>query len=484
VTAPVRPWVVFSATSVGVVIASLNVSMVAVALPALVADLGATSLGANWILLSYMVVTTVLILSFGSLSDHIGRRRVFVAGMAVFAVCSLACALSTEVPVMIVSRIGQAIGAAAVITNSTALLVDVFPKRTVSLALGYNLAVASAANALGPLIAGLLVTLSGWRWVFGILVPLGVVGFAWAWFAVPRDEGSAGPRRYHAISSALLFLFLGTLLFVLSDSTADWSTPAPWAYGGTAIAAGVLFFVVQVRSRHPLLDLDILRNRARALGYSANFFMSTGRFVVVILASLYIQGALDGSALDAGYAIFPLAAGLMVGSGVSGWWARVASARLVSSVGCFVCALGMAVLIARSFTDIPIFMQLGLVLVGLGNGVFMTPNTAEILGGVLPSQRGVANGLRSMLQNTGQTVSTALALAVLTAGLSTVGRNAVFSGRLTELSADEIDTFVGGFRAALALLLVLALVAATLSIVRGPGGRTTQPDVRPVPNDV
>jgi EmrB/QacA subfamily drug resistance transporter len=461
---------VFSATSVGLIMTAVNASMLVVALPAVVSDLGATAAQANWILLSYMLVTTVLILSFGRLSDLLGRRRIYLAGLIVLTLSSLACALAGNVELLIAFRIAQAIGAAAVITNSTALLIDHFPSRSLSLGLGYNVAVASAANVLGPVLGGVLVAVLDWRAVFGVIVPIGILGIAWAWLAVPKDEIRMTARHFNIVSTSLLLVSLTTLLlFITEGSTRGWAESATLIYVAVSLASGATFLVIQFNARYPLIDMLVLRHRARALAYAANFFMSTGRFVVVVLASLYIQAALGGTALDAGLAIFPLAAGLMVGSPLSGWLARSYSARTISSSGCLACAVGIGVLIWASLPDAPPLMQLGLVLAGLGNGLFMTPNTTELMASVPSNLRGVANGLRSMLQNSGQAVSTAVALAIVTTGLSSVAKVAVYDGSLTLLSAGDVDIFVHGYHAALVVLLVLALLAGVLSLLRASG---------------
>ena len=179
-------WRVFSVTTLGVILTAVNSSTLDVALPTVARHFNATPSQASWILLSYMLVNTVLILAFGRLADLLGRRLLYIAGLAVFTVASLGCGFAPSADVLIVLRALQAVGAASVVTNTTALLVDAFPPRLLSIGLGMNITAISASQVAGPLVGGAMVTWFGWRAVFLFNVPTGLVGVVWGLIVLRR----------------------------------------------------------------------------------------------------------------------------------------------------------------------------------------------------------------------------------------------------------------------------------------------------------
>ena len=187
-------WTVFSVTSLGVLLTGLNASTLDVALPTVVRHFDASATAASWILLSYLLVSTILILPFGRLADIIGRRRLYLAGLAVLTLSSLIAGAAPNVGVLIAARIGQAVGAASIQANVTAILTDAFPTRKLSLALGLNVTVAGVGLVAGPALGGVLVDSVGWRSVFWFNVPFGVLGLVWAALAL-RELPRKGERE-------------------------------------------------------------------------------------------------------------------------------------------------------------------------------------------------------------------------------------------------------------------------------------------------
>ncbi|MPQ99129.1 MFS transporter [Modestobacter sp. I12A-02628] len=471
------PWRVLAATSIGVVLTFLNTSSLDVALPSVVRHFDAGPTAAAWVLLSYMLAVTVLVLALGRLSDLLGRRRVYLTGLAVVTVASLGCALSPDVGVLIGMRVGQAIGAAAVITSTSAILADAFPAEQLPVALGLNATVAATGALIGPVAGGLLVSLGGWSAVFWPVVPLGLLALGASALTVPPSPPRRAGERFDLLGAALSLLGLGGLVVAVSSGgSLGWTDPLVLTAAGAAVVALPLFVVVQARGRHPLLDLGLLTDRARGMAYLAGFLLSVAQFAVVLLVSLFLQ-AQDGlSAVDAGLCVLPVAVGTVLTAPLAGRLARRFPARALSTVGLLLVAAGLLVLAVVLRPSAGVLLTVPLTMIGAGTGLFMTPNTSAILASVPAGRRGAANGVRSMLQNAGFVLSTALTLAVVTAGLEPAAREAVYSGMLSELPGAAGDAFVTGSRAALLVLGVLCLGAVAASLSRG----APQPTPRPV----
>ncbi|MGW8375330.1 DHA2 family efflux MFS transporter permease subunit [Streptomyces sp. ODS28] len=468
-TAP-RLWQIQVVAGLGGFLAGVNTSTMDVALPTVSSHFGASASAASWTLLSYMLVTTVLLFPFGRVADMIGRRRMYLAGTALLTVGSLLCGLAPGIGWLIAFRCLQAVGAAALLCNITALLTDAFPARRLPTALGINVTVAAMAQVLGPALGGVLASGLGWRAVFWFNVPIGVTGLIWA--ALILRPGTAHRSRgesFDYLGAALSTLALGGLVLALSEGGAQGWTSAP-------VLAGLLLFVLftplflmaQARRRHPLIDLSLFADRARAMAYLALFLMAMAYFAVVLLMSLYLQAASGMPPYQAGLHVLYVALAMAIASPIAGRLRDRFSARALSSSGLLVSAAGLfalSVLIAPSMNSAA--LTACLVAVGAGVGLFMTPNTSSIMESVPAQRRGIANGVRQTAQNAGYAVSTALALAVVTSGLPAATKEAAYAGSVSSLSPHTMDLFTNGYRWALLTLGATCVLALIASLSRG-----------------
>lgn len=473
-------WRVLSVTTLGVILTGLNSSTLDVGLPSVTRHFGATPSQASWFLLSYMLVNTVLILVFGRLADLLGRRRLYVAGLGVFTAASLGCGLAPHANVLIALRAVQAVGAAAIVTNTTAQIVDAFPRRLVGLALGLNVTTVAAAKVAGPVVGGAFVTALGWRWVFLFNVPVGVVGLIWAMVALRPAPAAAPDARFDVPGAVLSAVWLSGLVLTLTQGSTDGWLTAPVIAAAIATAVAFpAFLIVQSRRRDALVDLDLFRNRERAMAYLATFLLAVARLALVLLASLFLQAAQGVDAFTAGVRVTPLAIGMMIAAPVSGRLAARIQPRILSTVGASLVASGLLVVALRLSPSSGYLLTGGsLLAVGIGTGLFLPPNTSAIMASIGPESRGVANGVRSMLQSTGGLTSTAMALAIVTSPLSSVEKRAAYSGTLSRLPGRDLSAFIGGYRVALLVLFGLCVVAALASLLRGQstaGAATRRP---------
>ena len=466
-------WRVLSVTSLGVLLAGTNTSTLDVALPVVARHFSANATQASWIVLSYMLVNTILILVFGRVADMVGRRRLYMVGLAILTGSSVLCGFAPSAFVLAVCRALQAVGAAAIITNTTALLTDAFPRRLLSTGLSFNVTAASAAQVAGPIVGGALATALGWRAVFWFNVPFGVAGLLWAMRTLHADPPRRTREPFDMVGAALTFTLVGGLILALSEGGAlGWSNPLVVVGVVLFVASLPIFIITQRRRRYPMLDLSVFSDRERSMAYASNLLMAVARFAVVLLIALYLQAASGADPFQAGLRVIPVAGGMVLASPVAGRLAKRYPARWLSSTGMAIAAAGLAVLAATisPSLDYPVIGGC-LLAIGIGTGIFMTPNTSSIMGSIEPGRRGIANGVRSMLQNTGYAVSTAMSLAIVTSPLTPGQKQAAYAGTLSRLSPHALDNFTGGYRTALAVLAGICVLGMVLSLARnGPLG--------------
>jgi EmrB/QacA subfamily drug resistance transporter len=459
-------WWAFSCTSLGMLLATINSGTLIIALPDLERALGTSILQLVWVILAYMIASTVLVLTAGRLSDLFGRKKAYVGGFVLFALASLGAGFAGSGTELILWRIVQGIGGAFLFANAAALVTDAFPREQLGLAMGTNTMVAAVGLVIGPVLGGALVAIS-WHWVFWFNVPLGLAGAAWGASVLHELARQDAARGLDLPGTAVFVTGLtGLVLGVSKGGLSGWSDPV--VIGG--IAAGIvllpLFVVIEHRGRAPMLDLAIFRNRLFAAATAAAFINGLSRFALLFLFVFYYQGAQGDDPITAGIKLAPMALGMLVSSPAAGLWADRRGSRSLAAWGMVVTAIGLAAM-TMLHADSP-YWQGGvwLGLVGIGSGMFNSPNTAAMMGTVPPNRRGIAAGARVMLQNTGAVLSIAFVLAIVT---STVPKDVlfkIFSGLASGLTSAQLDPFIHNMHTALWVLAVVSIVGAGVSLLR------------------
>jgi EmrB/QacA subfamily drug resistance transporter len=458
-----RGWAVLVVTTFGSLLIFVNSTATNVALPAISADLRVAAATADWVLLSFMLTLSMSVLVVSRISDMVGRRRIYLAGLAVLVVSSVAAAFADSVGLLAALRGVQGVAAAIIITGATAVISDVFPAHRLAGALSINIMMASVAGMLGPLVGAVLLDAFGWRALFLVNVPFGLVALALAAKVLPHDRRAPAPGESLDVPGAILSAVgLACLLLAVNRSSA-WGVGDPRVLGLGAAAVVVLgaFVVVERRAARPLVDLGLVADRNRALAYATAFLMALPQAASLVLVVLYQQTVLGAPSIEAGVAATVTAAALVVTSPIAGVLARFLTPRSVSSAGCLLAAVGYLLLgLSMTGTGAGVVFHLGLVLVGVGNGIFMAPNTASIVRGLPVDRRGIANGIRSLMFNGAQTLGAATALLLVAAGLAGAG-----IGGYDGVAADPAGA-LGGFHVAAGVLVVSALAATVTSVCR------------------
>jgi len=467
-------WWVLVVTSIGALIASLTSGTLVIALPNILRDLHTDLFALMWIVVGYMLVATVLVLNAGRIADMYGRARTYTIGFAIFTLASVFCAVAADPLQLIAGRVVQGVGGAFLLANSAALVTDAFPRRELGRALGINAMIIGAGQILGPILGGLLTSIS-WRMVFWFNVPLGILGTAAAWWLLVEQARPSTSRSIDWAGSGLYLVgLMGLMTSLAFGGIYGWTTP--WVIGGIVLFLVVtpVFLWVEVRQREPLLDLDLFRDRMFAMGNLTSLLNGIARNGVLFLLVFYLQGARGFDPVTAGIMLSPLALGLLVLSPISGALADRYGSRELATAGMIVTAIGLAGLLTLSI-DTP-YWQLALwqLVIGAGSGLFASPNTSAVMGVVPPAKRGIGAGTRMMLTQTGFIVSIALAIGLVTSAMNPTVLVSIFSGTQVGGQGIDLGPFIGALHVAFAAGVVASLAGAVVSMMRGANRSWTE----------
>jgi EmrB/QacA subfamily drug resistance transporter len=465
---PHYKWWALSCTSAGMLLAATNSGTLIIALPDLERALHTTLLGLVWVILAYMIASTVLVLTAGRLSDLFGRKRAYVLGFVAFSLASLGAGFADGGTQLILWRIVQGLGGAFLFANAAALVTDAFPREQLGLAMGTNTMVAAIGLVLGPVLGGALVSID-WQWVFWFNVPLGLAAAGWG-ALVLRELSTPDARRGLDLAGTATYVtgLTGLVLAVSKGGLSGWDDPV--VIGGLIAAAILLpaFVLIERSVSVPMLDLSIFRNRLFAAATGAAFINGLSRFALMFVFVFYFQGVKGDDPVLAGLKLAPLALGMLAASPLAGIYADRHGSRMLAAMGMVVSAVGLGLMTTLG-VDSPYWQSaLWLVLVGIGSGMFNSPNTAAMMGTVPPHRRGVAAGARTMLQNTGAVLSIAFVLAIVTAAVPKPVLLQIFSGLASGLSDRQLDPFISNMHTALWALAATSLLGAVVSLLRPP----------------
>ncbi|HEX3805121.1 MAG TPA: MFS transporter [Solirubrobacteraceae bacterium] len=459
-------WWALSCTSLGMLLATINSGTLIIALPDLERHLHTSLLTLVWVILVYMIASTVLVLSAGRLSDQFGRKNAYIGGFILFAAASLGAGFAGNGTQLILWRIVQGLGGSFLFANSAAIVTDAFPREQLGVAMGTNMMVAAVGLVIGPVLGGALVDIS-WHWVFWFNVPFGLLGSAWA-FAVLRDVNKrSAETSFDWLGTATFVVGLtGLVLGISKGGIEGWH--GALVFGGLVAAAIFLplFLLVESRQRQPMLDLSIFKNRLFSAAAAASFLNGLARFSLMFVFVFYFQGVQGDSPITAGVKLAPLAVGMLVASPLAGRYADRNGSRSLAAIGMLVMAIGMALMTTLQRDTSYIWPGLFQLITGIGSGVFMSPNTAAMMGTVAPNRRGIASGARILIQNTGAILSIAFVMAIVTSAVPKSVLFKVFAGLGDRISTAQLVPFLDNMHTALWCLAGVALVGSVVSFVR------------------
>jgi EmrB/QacA subfamily drug resistance transporter len=442
----------------------LDIAVVNTALPRIGEDLQTGLTGLQWVVDAYTLALATVVLSAGALADRLGRRRLFTWGLAVFTAASLACALSTDITFLHVSRAVQGLGAAVMFAVSLSLLASAFPdlkQRGTALA-AYG-ATIGASFAVGPAVGGALTSGLDWQWIFLINLPIGIVCLAITRAYVEESSDPAAPRidwLGQTVLAGALFLLVGALL---RGAEEGWGSALILGGLGAAAALLVAFVVIEMRVKEPMLPMRFFRNPDFAGAQVAAFAISASFFAVFIYATLYLQQVLGLSPLEAGLVYIP---GTMMNFFVAGATSSMGekvSHRAMISIGLLLVGAGQLIMTVAGVDSSWWVVLPGSIVAMIGTGMFNPSVIAVALGSVPQEQSGLAAGVNDTFRQAGIAVGVA-ALGALVPAAPGLGGNAL------DYTAGLHDALVAG-----GVLAIAGGIAAGLLI----GRRTKAPALTP-----
>ena len=463
-------WTALSVTTLGALLASLQGSALLIALPDILVKLQASFLTLMWVLLGYLLITTALVPVVGRLADMFGRKTLYNAGFAVFTLGSLIAGFSQPQFHgfdLVGARVVQGIGGALLITNSTAIVTDAFRGGRVGLGLGVNQIAGAAGFLLGPVVGGLLTTIS-WQWVFLINVPLGLFGTYWGMRRLREPVALPAHQQFDFLGSLTFTFGLGALLMALSliaFPVVGWNViDVLFVIGVVGLIA---FVVVELRNPYPMVDLRLFGNRLFAFANLSNLLNGIARGAVLFLLIFFLQGPYGQNPLMAGIMMAPFGAAFMLIGPLSGYLSDHHGARGLGTAGLLISALGLFGM--STITNLTPFWQIAvwMAVMGGGSGFFNSPNTNVIMTSVRSDQRGVAAGVRTMLANTGQMLSISIAFPLVLSRIppDVMMKIFVYGGGMGN-NASALAAFLGGLHTALLISGAISVVAAIASALQ------------------
>ncbi|MDN5765914.1 MAG: MFS transporter [Humibacillus sp.] len=445
-------WIALSNTTLGVLIATINSSILLIALPDIFRGLGVNPLTPGnssyllWLMMGYLVVTAVLVVSFGRLGDMYGRVKMYNAGFAIFTIFSIALTATWLTGTsgalwLIIMRVLQGVGGALLMANSSAIITDAFPVEQRGLALGLNMVAGIAGSFLGLVIGGILGPID-WRLVFLVSVPVSAFGTAWAYLRL-RDNGVRHHGRIDwwgnlTFGVGLIAVLVGITYGIqpYGGHIMGWSSPfvLTCLIGGALVL--VAFCVIETKVAHPMFHLDLFRIRAFAAGNIASLLSGLGRGGLMFILIIWLQGiwlprrgySFESTPLWAGIFMLPLTVGFLVAGPLSGYLSDRYGARPFATGGMLVAALSFVWLLLLPVNFSYWQFAAALVVNGVGMGLFASPNRAGIMNSLPANRRGVGAGMSTTFQNSAMVLSIGIFFSLIITGLAGSLPQAMSSG--------------------------------------------------------
>jgi EmrB/QacA subfamily drug resistance transporter len=452
-----RKWWTLAAVAFGLFMIMLDNTVVNVALPSMARDLGVGLEELEWIVTGYALTFASLMLTGGKLADLLGRRLIFVIGLAIFTGSSLACGLAESGSFLIGARVVQGVGAALMNPATLSIIAATFPPAQRGMAIGIWAGVSALALAIGPLVGGLLTEHLNWSWIFFVNVPVGIVAIVASFVLIRESKDESLEQRLDlpGLASSAIGLFALTY-GLIEANTYGWTSGRIVLAFAIAVAGLVTFVLLERHQRLPMLDLSLFRNRTFAGANLAILLVALAMFGVFFFVSLYMQGILGYSAVQAGAAFLPMTLLIVLVAPIAGKSSDRFGSRWLMTSGLLLLAVQLVYFSRQDQHSTYLDLFPGLILGGIGMALVMTPSAAAAVRALPVDKSGVGSAVLNAFRQVGGSVGIALMGAIMAHEVGGLRGPQVFRNP---------DRFVDGFSTSLLVAAGIAVVGAIVAFV-------------------
>ncbi|MHB1628317.1 MAG: MFS transporter [Bacilli bacterium] len=466
-------WFVVATVCIGAFMAALDGSIITVALPTIDQQFNVNVSASAWVALAYLLTLTALLAMFGRIADIVGRRPLYTIGFTVFIIGSALCGAAPTLGFLVASRVLQGIGATMLQANSVAIVTAAVPERVRGKAIGIQGSALAVGLSLGPAIGGLLIGLFGWRSIFYVNVPVGIIGTTLAAMILPRDKHQgAGAvelwKKFDFPGAAIMAFSLVLLLLGLNQGNDQgWGSPLIIGYFVVGVALAVLFIIQEKRHSSPLLDLNLFKIPQLTWGNITGSLSYGVMYGVLYIIPYFFELVLKKPSSQSGILTTPLPIGMMLLTPIAGTIADKLGSKIPTVAGMAVATLGTVLLVfINDRTGLP-YIIVALFLVGVGMGVFTPPNNSSVMGSTPQNRLGVSSGMLNMARSLGQSVGIAYAFAIF--------QGVILIYHFTPHNA-PLAPLVTGFRWTFIGVTLFGVAALLISLFRGNVEKVKLPD--------
>lgn len=464
-------WIVVAIVAIGVFMVTLDSSIVNISLPAISRYFGVPLNGTvEWVIISYLIANAALLLTGGRLADMLGRKPIWIAGLALFTLGSALCGLAPSLGMLVAARAFQGIGGSLMLAVSPAMLTSAFPRGEFGRALGWNAAVVGIGISAGPALGGIITDHFTWRWIFFVNVPVGVIGIV-ATLGFLTERVQRKRAQLDIAGAVLLAIGLGGLMLGLSFGQ-EWGWTSSRFLGvlAAAVLALVAMILVERRADSPIIDFSLFTNRIFVSANVSLVLSFVSLFAVSFLLPFYLVQFRDFSLTEAGLLQTPLSLTLVLLAPMTGTLADRYGSRWLAAGGLAVACFGLLLISTLDSSSSVPLMIAALIIIGAGESLFFPPNNSTLMGAAPRQRRGVASGMMATSRAIGQSTSIALSGAIFsTLGGATAG--SILGSRAQDLPAVELQalqaTFLHAFQITIFVCVAIAILGIFTSLARG-----------------
>lgn len=450
--------------ALGTFMSALDSSVVNIAIPVIKSYFDVPLATVEWIITAYLMVVSSILLFFGRLSDIYGQKRVYITGFAIFTVGSALCGLSTSAEMLIALRVLQSLGAGMMFSTSSAIITQNVPAKNRGKAFGVISIAVAVALSTGPVLGGTLAGTLGWQSIFYINVPVGIIGIILATKFIPSDK-KVPSASLDIPGSVLIFVALFLILLPLNqlnEGTSHYLIAAMLVLG---VILAVVFIHYEKKAKYPILNLKLFSNRVFSASLSAALFSYMAQSIMVFLVPFYLQTIRLFSPAMSGLLYIPMPLAILIVSPVAGYISDRFDTRYISSAGVGVMAVGLFILSYLNTTTPLWYIVMGMIITGLGFGMFQTPNNSAVMNHVPMANRGVASGMLATARNMGMATGVGISGALFSFFSSRASTQYLNQG-LSDTIINQ-SSFIYALHITFMVASIIALVAVVASLTKG-----------------